>query len=308
MIGSRIRVLAVASLAIVAGQACAQGTLYGLQFNGTLSTIDLTNGAVSIVGSSGGVQWNAAAADPNGQIWAFSFLFQSPNSFSDLYTVDSATGAATRVAPLGGVPANATVRGMAFDSDGRLFVIVDQGGPDFLGQVDVTNGLFLPIGSTGRTDIQGLACDSNGQLWGVSVLSNVISRIDRNTGQALVVGGVGIPDDNQTVEFDDAGNMYVLRTNLKRVDPATGNATLIGAVGGDYRGMAFVGSGPPPCYADCDTSTGVGVLDIFDFLCFGNRFAAGDPYACDCDTTTGLGVCDIFDFLCFGNAFNAGCP
>ena len=66
--------------------------------------------------------------------------------------------------------------------------------------------------------------------------------------------------------------------------------------------------GPPPCYADCDTSTGVGVLDIFDFLCFGNRFSAGDPYACDCDTSTGLGVCDIFDFLCFGNAFNAGCP
>ncbi len=62
------------------------------------------------------------------------------------------------------------------------------------------------------------------------------------------------------------------------------------------------------CYADCDTSTGVGVLDIFDFLCFGNRFSAGDPYACDCDTSTGPLVCDIFDFLCFGNAFNAGCP
>ncbi len=63
-----------------------------------------------------------------------------------------------------------------------------------------------------------------------------------------------------------------------------------------------------PCYADCDTTTGEGILDIFDFLCFGNRFAANDPYACDCDLTTGLGVCDIFDFLCFGNAFNAGCP
>ncbi len=61
------------------------------------------------------------------------------------------------------------------------------------------------------------------------------------------------------------------------------------------------------CYADCDTSTGVGVLDIFDFLCFGNRFSAGDPYACDCDTSTGPLVCDIFDFLCFGNEFNAGC-
>lgn len=61
------------------------------------------------------------------------------------------------------------------------------------------------------------------------------------------------------------------------------------------------------CYPDCDTSTGPGVLDIFDFLCFGNRFNVGDPYACDCDTSTGPGVCDIFDFLCLGNAFNAGC-
>lgn len=30
-----------------------------------------------------------------------------------------------------------------------------------------------------------------------------------------------------------------------------------------------------PCYADCDHSTGFGVLDIFDFLCFGNAFAQG---------------------------------
>jgi hypothetical protein len=62
------------------------------------------------------------------------------------------------------------------------------------------------------------------------------------------------------------------------------------------------------CYPDCDTGTGLGVLDIFDFLCFQNRFAIGASYACDCDTSTGQGVCDIFDFLCFQNAFSAGCP
>lgn len=62
------------------------------------------------------------------------------------------------------------------------------------------------------------------------------------------------------------------------------------------------------CFADCDTTTGFGVLDIFDFLCFGNRYDVGDPYACDCDMSTGPGVCDVFDFLCFGNAFAAGCP
>ena len=64
------------------------------------------------------------------------------------------------------------------------------------------------------------------------------------------------------------------------------------------------------CKADCDTSTGVGVLDIFDFLCFQNGFVTGDPKACDCDITTGTNppVCDIFDFLCFQAAFAAGCP
>ena len=62
------------------------------------------------------------------------------------------------------------------------------------------------------------------------------------------------------------------------------------------------------CYADLDTSTGVGALDIFDFLAFGNYFANSDPVACECDRSTGQNVCDIFDFLCFGNLFDAGCP
>jgi len=65
---------------------------------------------------------------------------------------------------------------------------------------------------------------------------------------------------------------------------------------------------PDNCYADCDRSTGSGMLDVFDFLCFQNAFVSQRPYACDCDTTTGNGVCDIFDFLCFQNAFVAGCP
>ncbi len=55
------------------------------------------------------------------------------------------------------------------------------------------------------------------------------------------------------------------------------------------------------CCVDCDES---GTLDFFDFLCFQNQFAAGDPLA-DCD---GSGVLDFFDFLCFQNEFAAGCP
>ena len=58
---------------------------------------------------------------------------------------------------------------------------------------------------------------------------------------------------------------------------------------------------PVPCYADCDYN---GVLNIFDYICFGNLYAAGDPYA-DCD---GSGSLNVFDYICFGNEYAAGCP
>lgn len=67
-------------------------------------------------------------------------------------------------------------------------------------------------------------------------------------------------------------------------------------------------SPPAPCRADCDRSSGARVLDIFDFLCFQGRYAAGEPYACDFDLSSGAGVCDVFDFLRFQNAFAEGCP
>lgn len=58
-----------------------------------------------------------------------------------------------------------------------------------------------------------------------------------------------------------------------------------------------------PCRVDLDTSTGPGVLDIFDFLTFSNLFAMQDPRADfepDC-------IFDIFDFLAFSNEFARGC-
>ena len=72
--------------------------------------------------------------------------------------------------------------------------------------------------------------------------------------------------------------------------------------GGDGRN----GSGRK-CYADFDSSTGAGVLDLFDFLAFQGLFLEGDPSACECDTSTGPGVCDVLDFICFQVAFTAGC-
>ncbi len=61
------------------------------------------------------------------------------------------------------------------------------------------------------------------------------------------------------------------------------------------------------CAADLDQSTGCGVLDVFDFLEFSNKYAASNPIACNWDLSTGPGHCDMFDFLHFLSDFYAGC-
>ena len=61
-----------------------------------------------------------------------------------------------------------------------------------------------------------------------------------------------------------------------------------------------------PCYPNCDGSTTPPVLNINDFQCFLNAFAAGNTYA-NCDGSTTPPVLTVNDFQCFMNSFAAGC-
>ena len=61
------------------------------------------------------------------------------------------------------------------------------------------------------------------------------------------------------------------------------------------------------CYSNCDASTSSPYLNVLDFACFLNAFAAGDSYA-NCDGSTTPPVLNVGDFACFLNAFAAGCP
>ncbi len=89
-------------------------------------------------------------------------------------------------------------------------------------------------------------------------------------------------------------------------------STIAGTIGGALAAtfqVATFGCGSAcPCACNFDTSTGLNICDIFDFLAFQDGFVAADPCACDIDTSTGPGICDIFDFLAFQDAFVAGCP
>jgi len=62
----------------------------------------------------------------------------------------------------------------------------------------------------------------------------------------------------------------------------------------------------PTCYANCDASTISPFLNVNDFLCFMNLFAAGDSRA-NCDSQTHFPSLNVNDFVCFINAYGAGC-
>jgi serine protease AprX len=61
------------------------------------------------------------------------------------------------------------------------------------------------------------------------------------------------------------------------------------------------------CYANCDGSTVTPILNVGDFTCFLQRFAAGESYA-NCDNSTVPPVLNVGDFTCFLQRFAAGCP
>jgi|SoiMethySBSTD1v2_1073268.scaffolds.fasta_scaffold1104565_1 hypothetical protein len=65
-----------------------------------------------------------------------------------------------------------------------------------------------------------------------------------------------------------------------------------------------VHASPVACYPDCDGSA---ALNVNDFLCFMNAFAAADLYA-NCDSSSVVPILNANDFVCFLNRYAAGCP
>jgi hypothetical protein len=112
------------------------------------------------------------------------------------------------------------------------------------------------------------------------------------------------------VPLTNGGNIAGATSATLIIDPATA------ADAGSYDVMLDGPCGPLTsaaatltitCYANCDGSTTPPVLNVSDFSCFLNRFAAGDPYA-NCDGSTTPPVLNVSDFSCFLNSFATGCP
>jgi hypothetical protein len=118
----------------------------------------------------------------------------------------------------------------------------------------------------------------------------------RKGGVALSDGGniSGAMSATLTIEpvsSGDAGSYDVIVSNSCGATPSNAVTLSVGT----------------SCYANCDGSTTPPVLNVADFGCFLQKFAAGDLYA-NCDGSTTPPVLNVADFGCFLQKFAAGCP
>jgi hypothetical protein len=103
--------------------------------------------------------------------------------------------------------------------------------------------------------------------------------------------GTALTDSAAAAVPDASGGVYVAG---QRVYSANGGT------------LATLARFPGPCYANCDDSTHAPLLNIADFACFLQKFAAAHPYA-NCDDSTTPPTLNILDFACFLQKFAAGC-
>ena len=149
-----------------------------------------------------------------------------------LYWAEMFTGYVARRAPSGEVTKQMVAPGvnpLAFSPDGRLFVSVCWWA-DLLLELDPN--LVAPpkpvLDNLGW--FKGTAFGADGRLYGASVFSGSILRVDVSTQPAsveVVTGGLGRPF---TAKFDSQGRLLVvdrLTFDLLRIDPATGTRQLV---------------------------------------------------------------------------------
>ncbi|MFN0132516.1 MAG: GC-type dockerin domain-anchored protein [Phycisphaerales bacterium] len=146
-----------------------------------------------------------------------------------------------------------------------------------------------------------------------------VARGVSDDGRTIVGYGVDSsqPEDRAFIWKEGRGTM-ALTDYLAEVGVNVPAGTrLFNAYGLSASGLVIAGTGvinnlgpsyrvELPCPANCDGSTAPPVLNVTDFICFLNKYAAGNSSA-NCDASTTPPTLNIADFVCFQTQFAAGC-
>ena len=162
---------------------------------------------------------------------------------------------------------------------------------------------FNNLGNSNFTDIT-LPAGSSPRAINVSDTGHVMFANNGMLNDYMLpaVGGGWIPDPASLFSGRPCGTRFHLARSRTNHVPAL------------HEGPEFanilnpeIAPGIPDCYANCDGSTIAPILNVNDFSCFLNLYAAGRIEA-NCDESTTAPVLNVNDFQCFMNRYAAGCP
>jgi hypothetical protein len=286
-----MRTAAALAAACLAQPALAQWGLHGFTDNGLIYQIDEFTGNRVLVGDLGTPIIGVSRL--NGF-----FKFAALTADDRIIAINFRDYSTTPLITLTGRPAGYTPVAFMYwywPAPSIRIVLDAPTGEDIMFQVDPATGVYERVGTTGLHDVVDyngwLLTESGSVYWNPSPQQWVFRfRVEVNEPLRAMSGSYCAIYSGQGL---------FLGTNY------TGAVTQIVATGfEDIAALVYHNAWNFAC--NLDTTTGIAVCDVFDFLMFQHMWISEDPFACDCDTNSGPGVCDIFDFLCFQNAFAEG--
>jgi len=151
-------------------------------------------------------------------------------------------GSSEEITTLSGV---GTIIGLSYDPVADKIYVADYtGSGTALRSISTTDFSVTMIGAITSEIIIGLASDSAGNLYGISLDTDSLFSINTTTGAGTVVGPLGV-DINyaQSISFDRTNNilygtLYSGSGGVYTINTATGAATLMAPLEGELDGLA----------------------------------------------------------------------
>ena len=219
---SRQLAAAVITIASTCSAAVAGPILYIDDVDGKLGTVDVSTGAVTVIGNTGRSLVDIAF-DPTGKLFGI--------TFSQLFSINTTTAAATLIGNLG-----AELNSLVFGADGTLYAANSS-----LYKINVVTGAASKVPTSGNNPTPyvssgDLAFVSN-KLYLTSSVNNSLVTVNTSNGKGSNVGAVGFANVYGLASSDNS-LFGVAGTTVLSINMSTGAGTALLNYSGKGLGVA----------------------------------------------------------------------
>jgi hypothetical protein len=181
---------------------------------------------------------SAGSFDGSGNWWGVRY------GSLNLVKIDTVTGVITNHAIVTGAT---SITGLTYDPITNYMYALDYASVSKLGIINLTNGVFTPIGSSVPGIIIDIACSNTGQIYGINITDDNLYSINKNTGAGTIIGSLGVNANySQGMSWDRSVDScywasYTGSGQLRRLNIQTGASTVIGNFDCEVDALAIPG-------------------------------------------------------------------